>query len=159
MAEREPTGTWEPGAPRPGAEHARLEAFIGKWINDGETVATAEAPAAKILTSDVYEWIPGRFSVLHTAYGRIGDLDVGGVEIIGYDAERGTYTSHFFDSQGHVTVDELLYDDGRWIWRGERIRTTSTFSADGMVQHSLHEQSDDGVEWRPAMDVTLRRVD
>ena len=69
----------------------------------------------------------GRFSVLHTAYGRIGDLDVGGVEIIGYDAEGGTYTSHFFDSQGHVTVDELLYDDGRWIWKGERIRTTSTF--------------------------------
>jgi Protein of unknown function (DUF1579) len=159
MTERGPTGTWEPGAYRPGPEHARLEAFIGKWINEGETVATAEAAAAKILTSDVYEWIPGRFSVLHTAYGRIGDLDVGGVEIMGYDAERGTYTSHFFDSQGHVTVDELLYDDGRWIWRGERIRTTSTFSEDGMVQHSLHEQSDDGVEWRPAMDVTLRRVD
>jgi hypothetical protein len=93
------------------------------------------------------------------AYGRIGELDVGGVEIIGYEAESGTYTSHFFDSQGHVTVDELLYDDGRWIWRGDRIRTTSTFSDDGKVQHSLHEQSDDGVDWRPSMDVTLRRVD
>jgi hypothetical protein len=69
--------------------------------------------------------------VLHTAYGRMGELDVGGVEIIGYDADSGTYTSHFFDSQGHVTVDELLYDDGSWTWRGERIRTTSTFSDDG----------------------------
>jgi hypothetical protein len=113
----------------------------------------------RILTSDVYEWIPGRFAVLHTAYGRMGELDVGGVEILGYDAESGRYTSHFFDSQGHVTIDELLYDDGKWIWNGERLRTTSTFSEDGKVQHSLHEQSDDGVEWRPAMDVTLRRVD
>jgi hypothetical protein len=133
--------------------------FIGKWINEGQTAATGDTPAAKILTSDVYEWIPGRFCVLHTAYGRIGELDVGSVEIIGYDAERGTYTSHFFDSQGHVTVDELLYDDGKWIWNGERIRTTSTFSDDRKVQRSLHEQSDDGVEWRPAMNVTLRRVD
>ena len=57
-------------------------------------------PAARIVTSDIYEWIPGRLSVLHTAYGRIGDLEVGGVEIIGYDAEGGQYTSHFFDSQG-----------------------------------------------------------
>jgi hypothetical protein len=42
----------------------------------------------------------------------LGDLDVGGVEIIGYDPESGKYTSHFFDSQGHITVDELLYKDG-----------------------------------------------
>jgi hypothetical protein len=111
------------------------------------------------VTSDVYEWIPGRFAVLHTAYGRLGDLDVGGVEIIGYDPESGNYTSHFFDSQGHMTVDELLYEDGKWIWKGERIRTTSTFSDDGKEQHSLHEQSEDGVEWHPAMDVTLIKVD
>lgn len=153
------SGTFQHAAPQPGLEHARLEVFIGKWINEGETVATPAAPAVRILTSDVYEWIPGRFSVLHTAYGRIGELDVGGVEILGYDADSGKYTSYFFDSQGHVTVDELVYDDGKWIWNGERIRTTSEFSEDGKVQRSLHEQSEDGVEWRLAMDVTLTKVD
>jgi hypothetical protein len=69
----------------------------------------------------------------------------------------GTYTYRFFDSQGHVTVDELVCD-GRWIWTSARIRTTSDFSEDGKIQRSLHEQSEDGVEWRPAMEVTLRRV-
>ena len=125
MEEGAHSGTFEHAAPEPGPAHARLEVFIGKWINEGETIAAPGAPAAKIVTSDVYEWIPGRFSVLHTAYGRIGDLDVGGVEILGYDAKSGNYTSHFFDSQGHVSVDELIYDQGRWIWSGERIRTTS----------------------------------
>jgi hypothetical protein len=57
-----------------------------------------------------------------------------------------------------VTVDDLLYDDGHWIWSGERIRTTSTFIEDGKLQRSLHEEPDDGVECHPAMDVTLRRV-
>jgi Protein of unknown function (DUF1579) len=159
MAEGAHSGTFEHVAPKPGPEHARLEVFIGKWINEGETVTTPDAPGSKIVTSDVYEWIPGRFAVLHTAYGHIGDLDVGGVEILGYDAESGRYTSHFFDSQGHVTVDELIYDDGKWIWSGERIRTTSEFRQDGKIQRSLHEQTEDGAEWRLAMDVTLRKVD
>jgi hypothetical protein len=107
MTEQARIGTWEPDGSGPGPEHRRLEVFIGKWINEGETIATPDNPAAKIVTSDVYEWIPGRLSVLHTAYGRIGNLDIGGVEIIGFDDQRGQYTSHFFDSQGHVTVDQL----------------------------------------------------
>jgi hypothetical protein len=159
MAKQACTGTWESEAPGPRQEHGRLEIFIGKWINEGVTVATPGSPAARILTSDVYEWTPGRFSVLHTAYGRLGNLDVGGVEIIGYDVESGHYSSHFFDSQGHVTVDQLTFDDGKWIWTGERIRTTSEFSADGKVQRSLHEQTDDRGEWQLAMDVTLRKID
>jgi Protein of unknown function (DUF1579) len=159
MAETAHSGTFEHEAPDPGPEHARLEVFVGKWINEGETAAGPNAPSSRIVTSDVYEWIPGRFAVLHTAYGRIGDLDVGGVEILGYDTESGEYTSHFFDSQGHVTVDQLIYDDGRWIWNGDRIRTISEFSEDGKIQRSLHEQTEDGVEWQLAMDVTLRKVE
>jgi hypothetical protein len=116
-------------------------------------------PAAKILTSDVYDWVPGGFFVLHTAYGRLGDLDVGGVELIGYDAKRGVYTSHFFDSQGNVTVDDLIYEDGTWTWQGDRVRTFGEFSDDGKTQRARHENSDDGVEWRPSMDVTLRKVE
>jgi hypothetical protein len=53
------SGTFEHQALKPAPEHTRLEVFIGKWINEGETVATSDAPAAKILTSDIYEWIPG----------------------------------------------------------------------------------------------------
>jgi hypothetical protein len=51
-------------APKPGPEHARLEVFIGKWINEGATVPEGDEPPAKIVTGDVYEWIPGRFAVL-----------------------------------------------------------------------------------------------
>src|SRR5438874_7669329 len=86
--------------PVPGAAHKRLDIFIGKWLNEGHTIASADAPAVKILTSDIYEWMPGGFFVLHTAYGRIGDIDVGGVEIIGYDAATKTYRTHFFLQPG-----------------------------------------------------------
>lgn len=66
-----------------GLEHARLDVLIGRWITEGHTVASAGAPAARILASDVDEWAPGGFFVVHPAYGRIGDAEVGGVEIIG----------------------------------------------------------------------------
>jgi hypothetical protein len=50
----------------------RLDVFIGRWLTEGETVATAEAPSVRILASDVYEWGPGGRFIMHPAYGRIG---------------------------------------------------------------------------------------
>jgi hypothetical protein len=46
----------------PGLEVKRLEVFIGRWINEGYVVREDGTPGSKILTSDVYEWAPGRFS-------------------------------------------------------------------------------------------------
>lgn len=69
-----------------GPRHEALSVLIGKWINEGHTVTTPEMPSLPILTSDVYEWAPGGFFVVYSAYGRIGDSSVGAVEII---AEAG----------------------------------------------------------------------
>ncbi len=147
---------------QPGPEHQRLEVFIGKWINQGETVATADAPAVTILTSDVYEWMPGGFFVLHTAYGRIGDMDVGGTEIIGYDDARQQYTTQFFDSQGNISSQELTVDGERadtWTWSGERARCTASFSDLGKTQTAHHERLDEQGNWVPSMEVTLTKVE
>jgi hypothetical protein len=135
-----------------------LEIFIGKWITDGEVVGAPDTPGVKILASDVYEWMPGGFFVLHTAYGRIGDTEVGGTEIIGYDSAAKAYRTQFFDSQGGITTETLTPGDGTWRWQGEKVRATSVFSEDGKTQACLHERSDDGVSWVPAMNVTLRKV-
>jgi hypothetical protein len=69
-------------------------------INEGHTIETAEIPSVPILTSDVYEWAPGGFFVVHSAFGKIGETAVGGVEIIGVDG--GAYRSTFYDSFGNV---------------------------------------------------------
>ena len=143
----------------PGPEHRMLEVFIGNWINEGRTMERPDTPAVEIVTSDVYEWAPGGFFVLHSAYGRIGDIDVGGIEIIGRDPERGGYRSWFFDSQGNATTSELTTQARSWTWQGQGARCTATFSDDGRVQTAHHERSADGVTWEPSMDVTLRRID
>ncbi len=144
---------------QPGPEHKRLEVLIGKWMNEGQTIAGASAPAVKILTSDVYEWMPGGFFVLHTAYGRIGNRDVGGTEIIGYDAASQKYRSHFFDSQGNISTQEVTASGDTWKWTGEQTRCTAVFTDQGKTQTAHHERLDEQGNWVPAMDVTLTKVE
>jgi Protein of unknown function (DUF1579) len=135
-----------------------LEVFIGSWMTEGSTVPTADSPAQQIVASDVYQWMPGRWFVLHTAYGRIGDLGVGGTEIIGYDNDRSCYTTHFFDSQGGITLEDLTLEGGVWIWQGETVRARSVFSGDGHTQNCSHESSPDGTTWTEAMTVVLKKI-
>jgi hypothetical protein len=137
---------------------ARLDVFIGKWINEGRTIPTKEAPVMRIVTSDIYEWAAGGSFVVHSAYGLIGDRDGGGTEIIGYDDATGAFRCFFFDSKGGITVETLVEGDGVWVWTGERTRCTATFSEDGRTQHAHHEWSDDGEHWHPSMDVTLTKI-
>jgi Protein of unknown function (DUF1579) len=139
-------------------EHELLSSLIGKWITVGRTVPTGDEPALPIQASDVYDWVAGGFFVIHTAYGRIGDVDVGGIELIGYDPETGRFRTHFFDSQGNISNQDLTFDDGTWTWSGESARATGVLSDDGRAMPTLHEWSDDGVSWRPSMDITLRKV-
>lgn len=75
-------------------------------------------PAAEITASDIYEWAPGGFFILHTAYGTIGDQGVGGIEMIGYDAETKQFRTAFYDSQGNITTEELSVAGTTWKWTG-----------------------------------------
>ncbi len=145
-------------APGPGPEHRRLDVFIGKWINEGQTVPAAGAPSTRILTSDVYEWMPGGFFVLHTAYGRIGNVDVGGTEIIGYDPASKTYRSVLYDSQGNIDEDKLTVEGDTWTWAGATHRARSVFTDNGKTQTCRHERLDESETWVHAMDVVLVKV-
>jgi uncharacterized protein DUF1579 len=142
----------------PGPEHRRLGIFIGTWINMGHTVARPGVPSMQILTSDIYEWAPGGYFVIHTAYGSVGDIDVGGVEIISYDPHAGSFRSQFFDSQGNTSTSRLSAAGDAWTWSGERTRCTAVFSDSGRIQTAHHEVLAVGDAWVPSMEVTPRKI-
>jgi hypothetical protein len=146
-------------APGSGAHHRRLDVWVGRWINEGQTVPAVDGPSVKIVTSDVYEWAPGGFFILHTAYGRIGDTGVGGTEIIGFDEATGRYRAHFFDSFGNVTVHDLTVEGEVWKYQGDTTRSTVTFGDGGRIQTVLHERPDDGQKYVPSMRITLTKVE
>ncbi len=142
-----------------GPQHEALEAWVGRWINQGHTINEDGTPGLTITTSDVYEWAPGGFFIVHSAFGRAGEHSGGGVEIIGYDEASGTYISHLYDSQGNVVVSSLTARGSTWTYRGDTTRSAVEFSDDDHVQTVLHERTDDGVNYKPSMRVTLVKVD
>jgi hypothetical protein len=143
--------------PVPDDRHQALAGLIGNWINEGATVAAGDIPSVPIRTSDVYEWVPGGFFVVHTAFGKIGDTSVGGVSIIGVDGDA--YHDTFYDSFGNVHRSRLEIDGDvhRWIGVDGRTRCTVTMTDGGMTQVADHESSVDGVTWTPSMNVVLRK--
>jgi|SRR5580700_2400702 hypothetical protein len=143
-------------APGRDGRHQALGVLIGKWINEGHTIETAEVPSVPILTSDVYEWVPGGFFVVHSAFGKIGETSVGGVDIIGVDGKA--YRSTLYDSFGNVHLSRLEIEGDVLRWIGDRTRCTVTMSDGGTTQVAHHESSADGVSWTASMDVTLRKV-
>ena len=139
------------------SRHQALAVLIGNWINEGATVATADIASTAIRTSDVYEWVPGGFFVVHTAFGKIGDTSVGGVSIIGVDGDA--YDDTFYDSFGNVHRSRLEIDGDvhRWLGADGRTRCTVTMTDGGTTQVAHHESSVDGVTWTASMDVVLRK--
>jgi hypothetical protein len=96
---------------------------------------------------------------MHPAYGRIGEVGVGGLEVIGYDHGTGQYRTYFFDSQGNITSETLSYRNNTWTWQGDHTRCTGVFSGDGKTLTARHERSDDGVHWVASMNVVLSKID
>jgi hypothetical protein len=143
----------------PGPEYRTLDILVGRWITTGETAPTANAPANKINACDVYEWVPGGFFVLHTAYGTIGNLGVGGIEIIGYDSTRRQFHTYFFDSQGKITKEELTITGNKIKWQGTQVRCTGIVEDNGRRLACRHERLEGDGKWVTSMDVTLTHVD
>jgi hypothetical protein len=141
-----------------GPEYDRLEVLIGKWINVGKTEPIGDEPPLDITTGDIYEWLTGKYWILHTAYGRLGNMDVGGVEIIGYDHETGKYVSYFYDSRGNFSEHEIIVDGNTMTWNGKVTGCTSVFTERGKVQTAHHVRVDENGQWVPSMEVVLTRV-
>jgi hypothetical protein len=113
-------------------EVERLNIFIGKWINEGYTI--------------------------DTAYGRIGNMNVGGTEILGFDTTTKKYFSHFYDSGGNFHQGELEVDGNSWAWKYKATGCTSVFTENGKVQTAHHVRLDEHGEWVPSMEVVLTKV-
>src|SRR5262245_35041644 len=137
--------------------YRQLDAIIGRWMTTGHAYDADGSAGAPITASDIYEWAPGGCFILHTAYGTIGELDVGGIEMIGYDNETGKFRTWFFDSQGNVTAEELAVDGAAWTWSGTTVRCTGTLEDAGRRLVCRHERREDEM-WVASMDVTLMRV-
>jgi len=161
------------GAPTPNPQTQRLDALVGRWRSEGHIVGDAPVP---ITGTDIYEWLPGGFFLVHHVDVAIGDQKVQAIEIIGeHDPATDSFTGRAYDNQGNVTVMRATVDDqGVWTFTGGgdvapvarptsadasgAVRSTLTVSPDRSSMTAKWERSDDGVSWQPWMDMTFTRM-
>jgi hypothetical protein len=143
----------------PSSEHEQLAVLVGRWRTSGCTKEAAGAET-RIAAVDTYEWLPGRFALLHTVDARVGEEPVEGAEIIGWDPARGSYVTQYFGSDGPNAYEATLrQEDGALVWRMRSAtdRFTGTFSDDGNTISGHWQQLDADGTWRPWMDISLTR--
>ena len=142
---------------RLGPEHALLAPFVGRWSTAGEVLAGPSSPALRIVGTDEYDWLPGGFFLLHRVDVRIGGERVQTLEVIGWDAERGSYFMRSFDSQGGAGMMEAAERGGVWTFVGDAERFTGGFGDDGRTLSGRWERGE-GERWLPWMDVRLTKA-
>jgi Protein of unknown function (DUF1579) len=154
-----------PTVPKPGPEHKRLDAFVGKWNTEGQAQSSPYGPAGKVTSVDTFEWLPGGFFMPHHWDSRQGATEIKGMEVIGYDGRTKTYTSRFFDNLGNSGSFKAGVQGNVWTWTGDsevggkplKERCTVTIVNPDMFTNKC-EYSTDGTRWLPNIDLKSTRV-
>jgi Protein of unknown function (DUF1579) len=142
--------------PSPETQHLHL--LVGKWNTEGETHASENTPAVKVTFVDTYEWLSGKFFLVHRADGQIGDQGLSMIEFIGYNASSQRYNCHSFDSRGNADLFQANLRDRTWTVEGKSARFIGVFSNTGNTLTGRWEQFSAGLNWLPWMDVKLTKI-
>lgn len=145
-------------------ENKKLNVFLGEWHTQGDIYDKNGNTTGKVDATDTYKWLPGEYAMIHYANSKMGDIQIQGIEIIGYDPARKGYFGPFFDNQGSAGWEEIKLEGNTWIWNGENVmgvnyhRCKAVFKNEKMIT-ALHEYSDDSREWYKWMDITLSKAE
>ena len=151
-------------APKPGPEHRRLDAFVGKWSIDGQAQASPYGPAGKLTSTDTFAWMAGGFFMTHYWDSKQGGVEIKGMEVLGYDSHSKMYTSRFFDNLGNSGSWKATVQANTWTWTGDtevagkplKERCTTAVAADAFATKC--EYSSDGTKWLPNFDLKGTRA-
>jgi hypothetical protein len=145
-------------------ENRKLKVFLGEWHTVGNIYDHEGKVIGKVDAVDTYEWLPGEYAMIHYADSRMGELQIKGVEILGYDPVRKAYFGPFFDNQGSAGWEEISLDGDTWTWKGENVmgvryhRCKAVFQNEKTIK-AIHEHSEDGEKWKKWMDITLSKTE
>jgi len=96
----------------PGPEHARLDAFAGKWTINGES------EGEKYTLTETCEWFAGRFHIVcqRAGTGPVGSL--AGHSIITWDPAAKAYALISINSNGVSVLAHATPAGDTWTWNG-----------------------------------------
>lgn len=134
-----------------------LSVFVGVWNTVGEIAATSTSPAAQLLATDTYEWIPGGHFLLHRVDARMGEEVSRSIEIYAFDPEANAFRSRSYDDQGQTEEFRADLQEDSWTIVGETLRFSGRFT-DNARQLAGRWQTRTETGWATLMDIELSRA-
>ncbi len=107
--------------PAPGPEVAKLSSFAGNWTTEATIAPGPWGSGGKFTNTAHTEWMKGGFFLVgHGEFTMPAELGGSGtsMEVIGYNADTGSYTEDRFDSTGHHVALTGKLDGSTWTWTG-----------------------------------------
>jgi hypothetical protein len=148
-------------------ENERLQPLIGEWslavVMPGQP-RPAELP--DIGARATFEWLGDKAFVVQRWTVPIPEAP-DGLATIGWDASRGTFLQHYFDTRGVARVYEMSLKDGVWTMARTKPdfspfefsqRFRGTFADGGKRVDGVWEIADDHETWRKDFDLIYTRV-
>ncbi|TDD71338.1 hypothetical protein E1262_06970 [Jiangella aurantiaca] len=133
----------------------KLDALTGAWRSEGETV---DDPVVRIEGSDVYEWLPGRYFLVHHVDVTIDGRRYQALEVFG--AEGDAVVARAYDSDGETGTMTVRADEaGVVTLTGPASRARLIVAGDGASMAARWDRRDDAGEWRHWMDMRFTRAD
>ena len=154
-------------SPQRAPELDSLQPFIGKWHTTGKQIEGTVGPAADIDIEESYEWLDGKYFLVHHFKGDLGGNDAACIEIIGFDPEAKNYTVHTYYNNGIAKDWEMSEDNGvfiiagNWPMKGKemKVRCTIEFGSGNNSMTGNWEMSGDGSQWKTFWDVSSTKVE
>ncbi|HVI08096.1 MAG TPA: DUF1579 family protein [Candidatus Binatia bacterium] len=107
-------------APKPGAEHKKLDALVGSWSVEGEVKPNPMGPGGKMSESEKCEWMDGDFFVVcHVDFKSANSGNGTGLSVIGYSTADKSYTYREFNSWGESMDSRGSVDGDTWTWTND----------------------------------------
>jgi hypothetical protein len=107
------------GLPKPGAEHAKLAFFVGKWTSEGDLKPSAYSPGGKFTFTEECQWLSGNFAIICHSEGQMSGGTVKGVSIMSYNADAGKYIYFESNSMGQNTYSQGTVSGDTWTWNND----------------------------------------
>jgi hypothetical protein len=105
------------GMPKPGAEHKKLDYFVGNWTSDADMKPSPMGPGGKFVATEHTEWMEGGyFVVIHSSYKSTAMGNGSGVAFMGYDFQDKVYTYDEFNSSGEHNHSTGTLDGDTLTW-------------------------------------------
>lgn len=138
-------------------ERQDLNNFAGHWKTSGVIPASPESPAIHISGTDIYEWLPGEFFLLHKADVMIGEERSQTFEVIGVDRNTGACLMQFYNNKGESGSMFATFEDNIWRFQGDTLRFTGSFKNSGLEFSGVWEQLNEKKAWIHLMDISLHK--